>query len=48
MNETHKIGKLRNRLNRCKKKLTDKDLGHEQKSKLVSRVSELEKILNVK
>ena len=42
MNTAHKIGRLKNRLNRCKIKLSDKDLGHEQRTKLVSRVSEIE------
>lgn len=45
MNEGHKLGKLRNRLNRCKKRLSDKDLPGEQRSRLVQRISELERVL---
>jgi hypothetical protein len=45
MNAAHKIGRLRNRLNRCKNKLTDKELGHDQRTRLTTRISELEKLL---
>lgn len=46
MNTAHKLGKLRNRLNRCKKRLSDKDLPGEQRGRLVQRQSELERLLN--
>jgi hypothetical protein len=48
MNEEHKINKLRNRMNRCKKRLSDKDLPLEQRSKVSQRLAELEALFNVK
>lgn len=45
MNTGHKLGKLRNRLSRCKKRLSDKDLPGEQRSRIAQRVSELEREL---
>jgi len=42
MNEEHKTNKLRNRLNRCKKRLSDKDLPAEQRTKVQQRLAELE------
>ena len=42
MNAAHKTGKLKNRLNRLKKRLSDKDLPLEQKSRISQRLSELE------
>jgi len=48
MNAAHKIGKLKNRLNRLKKRLSDKDLPSEQRSRITQRLSELEAELNTK
>jgi hypothetical protein len=48
MNNAHKLGKLRNRLNRCKKRLTDKMLTTEQRSMISSREAELKLELKVK
>ena len=48
MNVAHKIGKLRNRLSRCKKRLSDKDLPGEQRSRIQQRMAELESELAVK
>lgn len=48
MNTTHKAGKLKNRLNRCKKRLNDKDIPVEQKHRLSQRVLELEDQLSEK
>ena len=42
MNESHKTGKLKNRLNRCKKRLSDKELPSEQRSRISQRLAELE------
>lgn len=42
MNAAHKVGLLKNRLNRCKKRLTDKDLPAEQRSRVSQRLAELE------
>ena len=46
MNETHKTNKLKNRLNRCKKKLSEKDLPSEQRTKVQQRLAELELLFN--
>ncbi len=45
MNTAHKVGKLRNRLNRCKKRLTDKDLPSQQRKEIEQRLYELEREL---
>jgi len=45
MNAAHKLGKLKNRLNRCKKRLSDKELPTEQRGRIVQRQSELEQQL---
>ena len=42
MNESHKLGKLKNRLVRCKKKLVDENTNSDQKSRIHQRISELE------
>jgi len=42
MNNAHKIGIKRNRLNRCKKRLTDKELGGVQRNQIAQRLAELE------
>ena len=42
MNTAHKVGKLRNRLNRLKKRLSDKDLPTVQRSQISQRLAELE------
>jgi peptide subunit release factor 1 (eRF1) len=41
MNAAHIIGKKRNRLNRLQRRLTDKDMGGEQRNRMVARMSEL-------
>ncbi len=41
MNVAHMIGKKRNRLNRCNKRLSSKDLTAEQRTKISQRASEL-------
>ncbi|HOT89042.1 MAG TPA: hypothetical protein PL028_05830 [Bacteroidales bacterium] len=46
MNESHKIGKKRNRLNRCRKRLSSKELTSMQRIALEQRASELETELN--
>jgi len=46
MNTAHKLGKLKNRLNRCKKRLSDKEISSEQRGRLVQRQSELERLFN--
>jgi hypothetical protein len=43
MNAAHKVGKLKNHLNRCKKRLSDKDLPSDQRGRLVQRSAELER-----
>jgi hypothetical protein len=48
MNEEHKINKLKNRMNRCRKRLSDKDLPIEQRPKIQQRLAELEALFNVK
>lgn len=48
MNETHIEGKLKNRLNRCKKRLSDKALPSEQRTRVQQRLSELEVLFNQK
>jgi len=45
MNASHKVGKLRNRLNRCKKRLSDKDLPSQQRKAIEQRQYELEREL---
>ena len=45
MNVAHIVGKKRNRLNRCNRRLASKDLVAVQRNKLVQRVAELEKEL---
>lgn len=42
MNQGHKVGKIRNRVGRCKKRLADKDLPSEQRSRVSQRLAELE------
>ena len=42
MNTAHKQGKKKNRLNRCRKRLADKEIGGEQRARLVQRAAELE------
>ena len=42
MNAAHKTGKLKNRLNRLKKRLADKELPSEQRTRISQRASELE------
>jgi hypothetical protein len=45
MNAAHKIGKLKNRQKRLEKRLADKDLPGEQRSRIVQRQAELEQLL---
>ena len=45
MNVGHKLGKIRNRIGRCKKRLGDKDLPSEQRSRISQRLAELEATL---
>jgi len=45
MNEKHKIGKLKNRLNRLKKRLADKELPSDQRIRVSQRLAELEQQL---
>ncbi len=42
MNQSHKLGKLKNRLNRCKKRLSDKEISSEQRNRILQRLAELE------
>ena len=42
MNQAHKTGKLKNRLNRLKKRLLDENLPIEQKDRISKRLTELE------
>lgn len=42
MNAAHKVGKLKNRLNRCKKRLSDKELVTVQRNQITQRLTELE------
>ena len=44
MNTEHKTNNLKNRLNRCKKRLSDKDLPSEQRTKVQQRLAELEQL----
>ena len=46
MNTAHKIGKLRNRLSRCRKRLSDEGLPIEQRSRISQRAAELETEIN--
>ena len=48
MNESEKLGRKKNRLNRCRKRLTDKDLPSEQRNRISQRAVELEVELNKK
>lgn len=48
MNESEILGRKRNRLNRCKKRLTDKELTTDQRSRISQRMVELEIELNKK
>lgn len=43
MNESHKIGIKKNRLSRLQKRLSDKDLPIEQRSRINDRISELKR-----
>jgi hypothetical protein len=45
MNVSHMIGKKKNRLSRCGKRLTSKELTGEQRARIVQREAELEKEL---
>ena len=45
MNKGHKLSKIKNRINRCKKKIADKDIIPQQKHLLSSRLFELEDTL---
>jgi hypothetical protein len=45
MNAAHIVGKKRNRLKRCQKRLSSKELGTEQRSRIIQRQSELEREL---
>ncbi len=45
MNSNHKIGKLRNRLRRCGKRLASKELGSDQRVRVEQRQSELTQYL---
>lgn len=45
MNESHKTRIKINRLSRCKRRLSDKDLPNEQRNQLAQRISELQKEL---
>ena len=45
MNTAHKARKLRNRLKRCQKRLSDKELPIDQRGRIVQRQSELEQQL---
>ena len=46
MNAGHKLHMKRNRLSRCKKRLTNKDLPTEQRTRIDQRAAELEAELN--
>lgn len=48
MNESHKVGINRNRLNRLERRLSDKDLTIEQRSRINDRISELKREVNKK
>ena len=48
MNQAHILGKKRNRLSRCNKRLSSKELGSDQRSRIIQRQSELERELNSK
>jgi hypothetical protein len=41
MNNAHKVGKLRNRLKRCQKRLSNKELPIDQRGRVIQRQSEL-------
>jgi hypothetical protein len=45
MNAAHIVGKKRNRIGRCKKRLTSKELGALQRNRIIQRQSELEREL---
>lgn len=42
MNASHIIGKKKNRFNRCRKRLTDKELPTDQRSRVSQRMAELQ------
>lgn len=48
MNEGHKLHMKRNRLSRCKKRLSSKELVADQRNRIAQRLSELEVELNQK
>ncbi len=41
MNASHIVGKKRNRLSRCNKRLASAELGSEQRSRIIQRAAEL-------
>lgn len=45
MNESHKLGIKKNRLNRLERRLSDKDLPTDQRSRISDRLAELKKEL---
>jgi len=45
MNAAHILGRKRNRLGRCNKRLSSKELTAEQRNRIVQRASELEREL---
>lgn len=45
MNQGHIIGRKRNRLSRCNRRLSSKELTAEQRTRIAQRASELEKEL---
>lgn len=45
MNNAHVISKKRNRLNRCNKRLADKELTADQRNCIAQRAAELEREL---
>lgn len=47
MNTGHILGKKRNRLNRCRKRLASKEIVQEQRNRLEQRRSELESELHI-
>lgn len=42
MNDSHKLNKKKNRVSRCKKRLSDKYLTNEQRNRIIQRQAELE------
>ena len=45
MNEAHKLGKLKNRLSRCTKRLADKEIPMDQRARISQRQAELNQLL---